>query len=85
MNQRITEFSTFGSDTSKNIFNKEFSKNLFKINQTIEAVTLISLMSKPIQYDNKLINSNQKYNNTCVINDLSKSFLNFLKKNVWIT
>ncbi len=83
MNKKITEFSTFGSCSSRNIFNSNINKNykdFFKINHSVEAVTLISLMSKPIEYDRNLVNSNHKYDNICVNEDLSKGFLEFLKK-----
>lgn len=75
--------STLGSCSSRNIFFSNLNENYkdyFKINKSIEAVTFISLMSKSFQYDKNLINSNSDYDNYCVFEDLSKDFLNFLKK-----
>ncbi len=79
----IYEFSTLGSCASRNIFNSQLNpdyKKYFHINQSIEVVTLISLMSNPIDYDSELIDSEDKYSNQNVQNDLNKSFLNFLKE-----
>lgn len=81
----ITSFSTFGSCASRNIFysviNKDY-KNYFKINKSVESSTLISLMSKPIEYDENLINSNETYDNLCVTDDLTNNFLEFIEKDV---
>ena len=81
----ITSFSTFGSCASRNIFysviNKDY-KNYFKINNSVESSTLISLMSKPIEYDENLINSNETYDNLCVTDDLTNNFLEFIEKDV---
>lgn len=80
----VMEFSTFGSCSSRNIFNSQINedyKNFFHINESVESVTLISLMSNPIEYDYNLINSSHPYDNKCVRQDLSKSYLNFLKQN----
>ncbi len=79
----VKEISTLGSCASRNIFNSQLNKNYkeyFHINHSIEVVTLISLMSIPIKYDSNLINSDNKYSNQNVIEDLDKSFLLFLKK-----
>lgn len=79
----VAEFSTFGSCSSRNIFNSKINedyKNFFHINESIESVTLISLMSKPIEYEYKLINSSHPYDNKCVRADFSKDYLNFLKE-----
>lgn len=78
----VYEFSTLGSCGSRNIFNSQLNpdyKKYFHINQSVEVVTLISLMSKPIDFDPNLINSDDKYSNQNVILDLTKSFLDFLK------
>ena len=83
MERNITEFSTFGSCSSRNIFNSKINKDYkkyFKINKSVEASTLISLMSTPIEVDEKLLKSNNKYDTICVKDDLSKDFLNFIKK-----
>lgn len=56
----VVEISTLGSCASRNIFNSQLNENYksyFHINHSIEVVTLISLMSNPIEYDDKLINS----------------------------
>lgn len=79
----VKEISTLGFCASRNIFNSQLNKNYkeyFHINHSIEVVTLISLMSIPIKYDSNLINSDNKYSNQNVIEDLDKSFLLFLKK-----
>ena len=79
----ITNFSTFGSCSSRNIFNSKINKDYkkyFRINKSVEASTLISLMSKPIDFDEEKINSSSKYDNQCVIDDLSKNFLNVVEK-----
>lgn len=80
---KITEISTLGSCSSRNIFNStvnKYYKDFFKINYSIEAVSLISLMSAPIEFDEKLINSSHEYDNYCARNDLSKEFLEFIKE-----
>lgn len=80
----VKEFSTLGSCASRIIFNSAVNTNYkqyFHINDSIELVSLISLMSKPLPVDQNLLNSNDKFDNECVYNDLSKTFLNFLKKN----
>lgn len=77
------KFSTMGSCSSRNIFSgvtNQGYKNFFTINYSIEAVSLISLMSKRIEFDNNLINSDHEYDNFCVINDLTKKYLEILKK-----
>ena len=79
------EFSTFGSCSSRNIFNSQINedyKKFFHINDYVESVTLISLMSKPIEFNSNLINSSNSYDNLCVKRDFSKEYLNFLKKNL---
>lgn len=78
-----TEISTMGSCSSRNIFYSQINKyykNFFKINYSIEAVSLISLMSLPVEYDENLINSSHDYDNVCVREDLSKKFLEFVKE-----
>lgn len=79
----ITEFSTFGSCSSRNIFNSQVNKDYkkyFRINKSVEASTLISLMSKPIEFNEEQINSPSKYDNLCVTDDLSKKFLNVVEQ-----
>ena len=79
----VSEFSTLGSCSSRVIFNSAVNNNykdFFHINRSVEVVSLISLMSKPIPFDENLLNSHDKFDNECVSNDLSKSFLDFLKK-----
>ena len=79
----VKDFSTMGSCGSRNIFFSKVNTNykeFFRINDSIEGVNLISLMSKPIEYYYKEINSPHAYDNTCVKSDLSKKFLNFLKE-----
>ena len=80
---KITEISTLGSCSSRNIFYSKvnkYYKDFFKINYSIEAVSLISLMSAPVEFDEKLINSSHDYDNVCVRDDLSKKFLDFIKE-----
>ena len=79
----ITNFSTFGSCSSRNIFNSRINKDYkkyFRINKSVEAQTLISLMSEPIEFNEEEINSPSKYDNQCVIDDLSKNFLNLVEQ-----
>ena len=79
----ITNFSTFGSCSSRNIFNSRINKDYkkyFKINKSVEAQTLISLMSEPIEFDEEQINSDSKYDNLCVRDDLSKNFIKVIEK-----
>ena len=78
----LSEISTFGSCTSRNIFNSSINENykqFFNINHSIESVNLISLMSKPIKFDETLINSSDNYDNTCVKEDLSKKYTETLR------
>lgn len=80
----VVEFSTFGSCTSRNIFYGNVNpgyKEFFHINDSVELVSIISLMSKPVSFDKTLINSSIDFDNECALNNLSKSFLNFLKIN----
>ena len=76
------EISTLGSCSSRNIFNSilnENYKDFFHINKSIEAVTFISLMSEPLNFDQKLLDSSDSYDNECVLQDFSKKYLTFLK------
>lgn len=78
----IIEFATFGSSPSRNIFNSALNKDLdedFRLSYSIEKVNLISLMSKPIDFDEKLIDSGNEFHNLSIKQDLSKDFLDFLK------
>lgn len=80
---KITQISTYGSCTSRNIFNSKINKDYkkyFKINKSVEASTLISLMSKPIDFDEKLLKTDNKYDLICIKDDLSKNFLDFIKQ-----
>lgn len=79
----VKEFTTFGSCSSRNIFASRTNNNykkFFHINYSIESVSLISLMSKPIDYDMNLLNSSHEYDNFCVENDLSKKYLEIIKE-----
>ena len=79
----VSEISTLGSCSSRNIFNSDINKdykNFFHVNKSIESISFISLMSSPIQFNESLINSKNCYDNECVINDLTKKFLLFLKE-----
>ena len=78
----VSEFSTFGSCSSRNIFYSRLNENYkqyFHINHCIEFVNIVSLMSSPVEYDDKLINSISDYSNSCIKEDLNKGFLDFLK------
>lgn len=78
----VIEISTFGSCSSRNIFNTNVNpdyKSYFRINHSVETVNMISLMSKPIDFDEKLLNSSQKYDNVCIWEDLTKDFRKTLK------
>lgn len=79
----VKEISTFGSCASRSIFNSQINKDYkkyFHINHSVEVSTFISLMSNPIEYDSNLVNSDNKYSNQNVLEDLNKTFLDFLKK-----
>ena len=68
-----SEFSTFGSCASRNIFNSDLNKDYkdyFHINHSIERVNTISLMSDPVDFNGALVNAGHEYDNTCVIEDL---------------
>ena len=83
MKSNIKEFTIAGSCSSRNIFNSTINENYkdyFHINVSIESVNLISLMSNPVEYDLKLLDSDHKYDNMCVKQDLSKKYLEFLKQ-----
>ena len=76
------EISTMGSCASRNIFNSNLNKqykNFFHINESVETVTFISLMSEPLQFDQNLLDSAEDYDNKCVLQDLTKRYLTFLK------
>lgn len=80
----VFEFSTMGSCASRIIFNSSVNdgyKQFFHINDSLEVVSIISLMSKPVDFDETLLNSFDEFDNECVSNDLTKNFLNFLKLN----
>ena len=80
----VSEFSTMGSCASRIIFNSSVNHNykeFFHINDSLEVVSIVSLMSNPIEYDESLLNSHDPFDNECVSNDLTKNFLNFLKMN----
>lgn len=80
----VVEISTLGSCSSRNIFYSNINpgyKNFFHINESIESVTLISLMSDSVEFDEVMLDSGNQYDNYCVNVDFSKNFLNFLKKN----
>lgn len=76
-------FSTMGSCASRNIFNSDINENyksFFTVDHSIERVNMISLMSNPIEYDESLINCEKEYSNICVIEDLSKRYLDSIKE-----
>lgn len=79
----VKEFSTIGSCSSRLLFNSSVNynyKQFFHINESLEVVSIISLMSNPILFDETLLDSDDKFDNECAFKDLSKCFLNFLKK-----
>ena len=56
----VSEFSTMGSCASRIIFNSSVNHNykeFFHINDSLEVVSIVSLMSNPIEYDESLLNS----------------------------
>ena len=78
----ISEFSIFGSGASIHIFSKKLNGDIdedYISSCSLEDVTLISLMSKPLDFDDDSINSSYDYDNVCVRHDLTKDFLDFLK------
>ena len=78
----LKEFSTMGSCCSRMIFNEDFAlgyKKFAHINFSVEGGSLISLMSKPVDFDRNLLTAEKPFDNTCVENDFSKKYLDFLK------
>ena len=78
----LVVFSTFGSGSTKTIFNEVLNpnyKDFFQNKFSDESSSLISLMSNSFEYDQKLLDSNSRYDNFCVKNDISKVFLELLK------
>lgn len=78
-----SEFATLGSCSSRNIFYSKLNadyKKYFKINDSLEFVNMISLMSNPIEFDEESVNTNTKYNDTYIKMDLNKKYLDFLKE-----
>ena len=76
-----TQFATLGSCSSRNIFYSKINENYksyFRINRSIEFVNMISLMSKPVEYDKESFLSENAFDNY-IKEDLEKSYLNFLK------
>lgn len=79
----MKDFSILGSCSSRNIFNSNINANYkayFRINYSIEFVTMISLMSDLIDYDENLVNCETRYESDCLHADLDKDYLDFLKK-----
>ena len=78
----LKEFSTMGSCCSRMVFNEDFApgyKKFAHINFSVEGGSLISLMSKPVEFDRDLLTAEKPFDNTCVENDFSKKYLDFLK------
>lgn len=78
----LAEFSTFGSGSTKTIFNDIINpsyKDFFEMRFSDETSSLISLMSNSFEYDQKLLDSKSSYDIFCVKNDVSKVFLELLK------
>ena len=78
----LKEFSAMGSCCSRIIFNSDFTpgyKKFMHINFSVEGGSLISLMSKPVDFDRELLTAEKPFDNTCVENDFSKKYLDFLK------
>lgn len=79
----IKEFATLGSCSSRNIFYSKLNENYkdyFKINDSLEFVNMVSLMSDPIEFDEASVNTNTKYNDNYIKMDLNKKYLDFLKE-----
>lgn len=77
-----SEFSTFGSCASRNLFNSDLNRNYksyFHINHSVERVNIISLMCEPIDFDEALVNADYEYHNICVIEDLTKRYLDSIR------
>ena len=81
----VSNVATFGSCVSRAIFNSFLNKdykNFFNIVCYNEFVSMVSLMSEPIEYDVTLVNSTN-YDNLVVENDFKKYFLKSLNnKNI---
>ena len=78
----VSQFSVFGMCVSRNIFMNELNKgykSFFNINHSIEGISIISLMSNPIEFDEALINSDDEFVNLCIKEDLSKNYINTIK------
>lgn len=78
----LKEFSTMGSCCSRMILNEDFApgyKKFIHINFSVEGGSLVSLMSKPVDFDRDLLTAEKPFDNKCVENDFSKKYLDFLK------
>ena len=78
----VSQFSVFGMCISRNIFMDELNKgykSFFNINHSIEGISIISLMSDPIEFDEALINSDDEFVNLCIKEDLTKNYINTIK------
>lgn len=78
----VSQFSVFGTCVSRNIFIDKLNagyKSFFNINHSIEGISIISLMSNPIEFDEALINADDKFVNRCIKEDLTKNYVNTIK------
>lgn len=78
-----SDFATLGSCSSRNIFYSKLNadyKRYFKINDSLEFVNMVSLMSDPIEFDEKSVTTDTPYNDNYIKMDLNKKYLDSLKE-----
>lgn len=83
----VTKFTVFGSCACRDIFYSKINENYkkyFSIDEDGIRISLISLMQKPVQYDNEQLiilpqnNQNIRYSNW-IKKDFEKTFIDYLK------
>lgn len=82
----VANFTVFGCCASRDVFNSQINtdyKEFFKIGKDAFHMSMISMMSKPVSYDEELINHYvgeiSDYNLGLIKKDFEKSFLDDLK------
>lgn len=79
----ISEFASLGSCSSRNIFYSKLNENYksyFKINKSIEFVNMVSMMSNPTEFNEKLLRPDTGHNKDYIREDFNKKYLDFLKE-----
>jgi len=82
--ERNYKVSILGSCITRDNFNTKFNpeyKQNFEVISLQNQTSIISLMSKPLEYNVSKIDNNNEYDTRTIISDLDKSYLSDLKKN----